>query len=231
MGAAGTDFYASPFGIAYSAYMERPSLSRLISRAVFGGDTKRYYESMGAVAGVADGGTIIDCPCGAGPAFRALSADAALRYLAVDLSPSMIARARKRARRRGLGSVELVEADATEIPVVDDSADLFLSLWGLHCFDDPAAALAETARVLKPRGRLVGSCFVRGHDSFRQRRLIRPGSGDLGRVGTQAEVEAWLAGAGFAVSSTERSGPFLFFDASKNGLMGAVGFEPTTSRV
>lgn len=74
--------------------------------------------------------------------------------------------------------MEFVEADAAELPEPSDSADLFFSFWGLHCFEDPGAALAEAARVLKPGGRLVGSCFVRGDDSFRQRRLIRSGSGD-----------------------------------------------------
>lgn len=209
------DFYASPFGAIYSAYMERPRLSRLIGRAVWGGDGKRYYDSMGAVAEVADGGTIVDCPCGAGPALRALRPDAAIRYVAVDLSPSMIARARRRARARRLAAVELVEADATDLPEPAASADLFLSFWGLHCFDDPAAALAEAARVLKPGGRLVGCCFVQGHDSFRQRLLVRSGAGGFGRVGTQAEIEGWLAAAGFQLSSAERSGPMLFFDGQR----------------
>ncbi len=209
------DFYASPFGAAYSAYMERPGLSRLISRTVWGGDSKPYYESMNAIAEVPDRGTIVDCPCGAGPALRAVRPDGSVHYVAADLSPSMIRRARKRAEARGLTGVEFLESDATELPLPSESVDLFLSFWGLHCFDDPPAALAESARVLKPGGRLVGCCFVRGRDSLRQRLLVRPGSGDFGQVGTQSEVEAWLATAGFAVSSTERSGPMLFFDAGR----------------
>jgi SAM-dependent methyltransferase len=84
---------------------------------------------------------------------------------------------------------------------------------GLHCFDDPAATLGEAARILKPGGRLVGSGFVRGDDSCRQRHLIRPGAGGFGRIETQPEVEAWLAAAGFQLTSLERSGPMLFFDA------------------
>jgi len=211
------DFYASPFGVAYSTYMERPRLSRLLSRVVWGGDSKPYYDSMGAVAEVADGGMIVDCPCGAGPALRALRPDARVRYLAADLSPSMLRRARKRAASRGLDSVEFIEADATDLPLSADSADLFLSFWGLHCFDDPTAALAESARVLKPGGRLVGSCFVRGDDSLRQRFLVRPGSGDFGQVGTDSEIGAWLGAAGFEISSTDRSGPMLFFDAQLSG--------------
>lgn len=207
------DYYNSPFGIAYSAYMERPSLSRLIGRLLWGGDSKPYYESMSAIGEVGDGGTIVDCPCGAGPALRALRPDATVCYLAADLSPSMLRRARKRAEERGLEAIEFVETSATEIPLPPDSADLFLSFWGLHCFDDPAAALAEAARVLKPEGRLAGSCFVRGAETRRQRLLVRPHCGDFGPVGTQSEVEAWLANAGFLLSSASRSGPMFFFDA------------------
>jgi SAM-dependent methyltransferase len=207
------DFYASPFGVAYSTYMERPRLSRLISRVIWGGDAKPYYDSMGAVAEVADGETIIDCPCGAGPALRALRPEAEVRYVAADLSPSMLRRGRKRAASRGLGRIELIEADATDLPLPAESAGLFLSFWGLHCFEDPPAALAEAARVLKPGARLVGSCFVREDDSLRQRLLVRPGSGDFGQVGTESEVGAWLEAAGFEASRTDWSGPMLFFDA------------------
>lgn len=206
------DFYASPFGAIYSAYMERPRLSRLISRTVWGGDTGRYYESMGTIAEVPDGGTVVDCPCGGGPALRSLHPDSAIRYIAVDLSPSMIRRAGERALARGLGNVELIEADATEIPAPSASVDLFLSFWGLHCFPDPRAALAEAARLLKPGGRLVGSSFVLGRNSLRQRLLVRSGSGDFGRVSTQAEIESWLTEAGFDSGALTRSGPMMFFD-------------------
>ena len=207
------DFYASPFGVAYSTYMERPRLSRLIAQGVWGGDSRPYYESMSAIREAPDGGTIVDCPCGAGVALRELDADRELRYVAVDLSPSMLRRTRKRIDQRGLSEVEIVRADATEIPLPDDSADLFLSYWGLHCFDDPAAALAEAARVLEPGGRLVGSTFVRGRDNLRQRLLIRPGSGDFGNPGTAEEVPRWLEAAGFTETRIQRSGPMLFFEA------------------
>lgn len=208
-----SDFYASPFGAIYSAYMGRPRLARPIGRVMWGGNPGRYYESMVAIGEVPQGGTIVDCPCGAGAAFRGLSPDSPVRYLAADLSPAMLRRARRNARRRGIDNVEFVEADATTLPLPDGSADLFLSLWGLHCFADPAGALAEAARVLKPGGRLVGASFVAGNDSLRQRLLIRPDLGDFGRVGTQGEIEAWLGAAGFGLSQVECSGPMLFFEA------------------
>jgi ubiquinone/menaquinone biosynthesis C-methylase UbiE len=208
------DFYASPFGAGYSAYMERPWLGRRIGRLVWGGDTGTYYESMDAAAEVAAGGTIVDCPCGAGPALRAVRSGADVRYVAADLSPAMLRCARKRARARGLTGIEFLEADATDLPLPPSSADLFLSFWGLHCFDEPVAALEEAARLLKPGARLVGSSFVSGADSWRQRLLIRPGSGDFAcQIGTQPNVEDWLATAGFETISTQRSGPMLFFEA------------------
>ena len=208
------DFYASPFGAIYSAYMERPWLSRLISRVIWGGDTRPYYEGMAAIGEMGDG-AIVDCPCGAGPALRALPADRAVSYLGADLSPSMLGRARRRAASRGLSGVELIESDATALPLPAASADLFLSYWGLHCFTDPRGALLEAARVVKPGGRLLGSSFVRGGDTLRQRLLVRPHTGDFGPIPTQAQIESWLTAAGFDLTATQRSGPMFFFESRK----------------
>jgi SAM-dependent methyltransferase len=216
------DFWASAFGIAYSAYMERPWLSRPIGRALWGGDSKPYYDAMGAVCEVPDGGTIVDCPCGAGPTFRALQPNRDVRYVAVDLSPAMLRRARKRARARGLSNIEFLRADATDIPLPSASADLFVSFWGLHCYSAPQRALSEAARILAPSGRLVAATFVRGSDTLRQRLLIRPGTGDFGQVLTAAELEAGLRAAGLTLASSTRSGPMLFFEAHLSADVAAV---------
>lgn len=208
------DFYASALGAVYSFYMEHPRVGLPIGRAAWGGDFRRYYESMAAVAEAPAGSTVVDCPCGAGPAFRALDPRAGLRYVAVDLSPSMLARARRRAAGRGV-EVEFLEADAAALPLPDAVAGTFLSFWGLHCFEDPAAAVAEAARVLEPGGRLVGATFLRGRESLRQRFFIRPHVGGFGPIGTGAEVRNWLQSSGFAELETQRSGPMLFFSARR----------------
>lgn len=207
------DFWASAFGIVYSTYMERLWLSRPIGRVLWGGDSKPYYDAMGAAANLPDGGTIVDCPCGAGPTFRALQPDRDVRYIAVDLSPAMLHRARKRARARGLNNVEFLQADATDIPLPSASTDLFVSFWGLHCYAEPQRALAEAARILAPGGRLVAATFLRGDNSLRQRLLIRPGLGDFGQVPTADELKAGLQAAGLPMASSTRSGPMLFFEA------------------
>jgi len=128
----------------------------------------------------------------------------------------MLRRFRRAAARRGLGQVEPVEASATELPLESASADLFLSYWGIHCFEDPEAAVAEIARVLKPGGRLVGASFVKDSGGLRQRFLLRPHTSDFGRLCTEAELLGWLSEAGLTVTESSRSGLFFFFEALRN---------------
>lgn len=181
---------------------------------VWGGDPRRYYESMAALREVPAGGAIVDCPCGAGAAFTELPRGNGRSYTGVDLSPAMLRRAERRAKVLE-APIELRRADATRLPLPGDHADLFLSYWGLHCFEDPAGALREAARVTKPGGRLVGCTFVSGK-RLRQHLLIRSGFGDFGRIGSEREVAEWLAAAGFK-ARFERAGSMLFFDAELDG--------------
>lgn len=211
------DFYASLFGRVYSRYMEYPAVSRVISALAWGGRLGPYYEAMRAIGEVPDGGRVVDCPCGAGVAFRALSPEQDVAYVAVDLSPSMLDRARHRAARRGLPRIDFVRADASHLPCADSSSDLYLSLWGLHCYESPARALGEAARVLRPNGRLVAATFVAGTDSLRQRVMIRPHRGDFGPVLTATEVQEVLTRQGFDLVQVVRSGPMLYLDCRLRG--------------
>lgn len=208
------DLFASPFGTVYSAYMQRPWLSRPIGAVVWGGDIRPFYESMAAIGEVPEGGTIVDCPCGAGVALGAIEHSPLGRYIAVDLSTAMLRRARRRASALGLSDIEWLEADAARLPLASASGDLFLSYWGLHCFDDPESAVLEAARVLKPGGQLVGASFVRG-PRLRQRLLVRPGRGAWGDVGTKADLRGWLADAQLADVRLRTSGPMAYFEARK----------------
>ena len=207
------DLFDSPFGGLYAFYIEHEAACRVIGRAVWGADVRPYYGSMRRIAAVPAGGLIVDAPCGAGVAFRGLAPEHEVRYLAVDLSQGMLARARATAARRGLDGIEFVRADATAIPVESGAADLFLSHFGLHCFPDPEAAVREAARCLRPGGRLEGSMIARG-PRMRQRMLVRPGVGGFGPGGMVADLRRWLDRAGLRGERVEESGCFAYFSAT-----------------
>ena len=201
------------FGRAYSYWMERPWLARLVGLALWGGYPKPYYDSMRAIGELPEGAVVADAPCGAGAAFVALSPRQRLRYLALDLSPLMLERARQRARAFGLDQIELVEGDAERIPLESGSVDLFLSYWGLHCMPHPDAAVREIARCLRRGGRVVGAMICRG-PSLRQRLFLRPGTGGFGPGGSVDDLARWLVAAGLTKTRLEVSGAFAYFEAS-----------------
>jgi SAM-dependent methyltransferase len=110
---------AGPFGALYSFYIERPWLTQAIGRALWGIDTSVLYDSMGLLAEIGDGSTVLDVPCGGGVAFRALPSGTDVCYVAIDIDERMLARARERALRRGLSRVEFVAGDMLALPFDD----------------------------------------------------------------------------------------------------------------
>lgn len=78
------------------------------------------------------------------------------RALGVDASREMLALARARLSERGLAeSCTVRQADMYRLPLADRSFDAVTLQMVLHYAEDPAAALAEAARVLRPGGVLL----------------------------------------------------------------------------
>jgi len=206
---------AGPFGAAYDFYIERPWLMRLIGRAVWGIDASILYGSMEPIGRTAPGATILDVPCGGGVAFRALGPDQDVRYVAVDLSAKMLRRAERRARRRSLSQIEIVAADMTALPFADAEADLFLSYSGLHMVDDPAKAMTEIARCLKPGGQLIGTAFF--SDASRRARLLFELGARRGHPlpPDRDDVSRWLTAAGLTEATIGPQPGFAAFSARK----------------
>jgi SAM-dependent methyltransferase len=187
---------AGPFGSLYDFYIERPWLTRAIGRTLWGIETSMLYDSMGLLAEIGNGSTVLDVPCGGGVAFRALNSERDLRYVAIDIDEKMLARARKRARRRGLSRVEFLAGDMLALPLDDGMADLVLCYSGLHMVSDPERAVGELGRCLKPGGRLVGTTFL-AEGTWRTRALLGIGArrGHL-RPPARENLVRWLADAG-----------------------------------
>ena len=95
----------------------------------------------------------LDVACGPGLLAKAF-APRVKEFVGVDLTPAMVSRAAKIAREAGLANARFEVADALALPFPDAAFDLALTRLALHHMPDPLAALRETARVLRPGGRL-----------------------------------------------------------------------------
>jgi SAM-dependent methyltransferase len=75
--------------------------------------------------------------------------------VASDLTAAMLEAARQHLADRGVNNVRFELADAEALPYTDGEFDVLTARFAPHHFPEPAAFLAEAARVLKPGGRLV----------------------------------------------------------------------------
>ncbi len=82
----------------------------------------------------------------------------ARRVVGIDVTPAQLETARRLNEQYGLG-LELIEANAEEVPLPDESFDLVFSEYGASIWCDPAKWIPEAARLLRPGGELV---FMRG---------------------------------------------------------------------
>jgi ubiquinone/menaquinone biosynthesis C-methylase UbiE len=95
--------------------------------------------------------TVVDVGTGTGFVAAGLAAHAR-RVLAYDNAAAMLDVARGNLERLGIENVELAEADITALPLPDDAVDAAVANMVLHHAVDPAAMIAEMARVTRPGG-------------------------------------------------------------------------------
>ena len=109
------------------------------------------------------GERVVDVGCGAGidSLIAAKKVGPNGRVIGVDMTPSMLKKARQGAKEAGLKNVEFREGYAEELPIVDGWAEVVISNGVLNLMPDKSAALEEMSRVLKPNGRLqIGDILV-----------------------------------------------------------------------
>lgn len=107
-----------------------------------------------AAAGPGPFDLVVDFGTGTGRMLQLLS-ERARRVEGIDLSHQMLTVARSNLEAAAIANASVRHGDATAAPYPDGSADLVVMHQVLHFLDDPARAIAEAARVLRPGGRLV----------------------------------------------------------------------------
>jgi SAM-dependent methyltransferase len=82
------------------------------------------------------------------------------RITGVDISPDMLALARRRVVESGYTNVDVREGGAEQLPVNDGSCDVLLASLSLMYVVDRAVAAREMRRVLRPGGRFVAAVWA-----------------------------------------------------------------------
>jgi len=177
----------------YDAGVQHDSVARVGAWAMWGTDLRPMFTDIARLADVPAGTSVLDIPCGGGLAFRGLSTRQIVRYVAADISPYMLQRARREA---------------------DPSFDLCVTYNGLHCLPDPRAALAELVRVLRPGGTLRGTSCVTGGGPRKDAIIaMSRRAGVFGNPPHTGQIEKWLQELGLDIVTLKRSGAVEFFEA------------------
>jgi len=131
----------------------QPELSRVPDATVesFAGVANPF--SLGRIE---PGRTVLDLGCGAGTdlLIAAQMVGSSGRVVGVDMTATMLARARESAQAMGLANVELHESLIESLPLPDASIDVVISNGVIDLIVDKDAVFSEIDRVLRPGGRL-----------------------------------------------------------------------------
>jgi phosphatidylethanolamine/phosphatidyl-N-methylethanolamine N-methyltransferase len=73
----------------------------------------------------------------------------------IDLSTSMLDKARERVARQGLRNIRLLEMDAGNLTFADDAFDIVYAPYLVSVVPDPVKVVTEMRRVCRPGGRIV----------------------------------------------------------------------------
>jgi ubiquinone/menaquinone biosynthesis C-methylase UbiE len=116
----------------------------------------------------------IDVACGPGTFTRPL-ARRVRRAIGVDLTPAMIEKARAEAKRENIDNIEFICSDVGALPFPDGAAGIVSCGYAVHHMLEPARALAEMVRALRPGGRVVINDIVveEGCDAILQNNIER----------------------------------------------------------
>jgi ubiquinone/menaquinone biosynthesis C-methylase UbiE/DNA-binding transcriptional ArsR family regulator len=126
----------------------------------------------------------------------------AARALGFDLNHDMLAYARTKLERAGLSHAQVRHDDLYNVPLPDGAADAVVLHQVLHFLDDPAAAVAEAARILASGGKLLVVDFAPHELEVLREQLAHR------RLGfSRGQIDRWLGSAGLKLERFRELSP------------------------
>jgi phosphatidylethanolamine/phosphatidyl-N-methylethanolamine N-methyltransferase len=123
----------------------------------------------------------------------------------IDLSASMLDKARERVARKGLENIRLFEMDAACLTFAADSFDIVYAPYVISVVSDPVQVVREMRRVCRPGGKIVILNHFRSPNAVLSRveRAISPLTVHIG-FKSDLDLPGFLAQAGLRPVSVER---------------------------
>jgi ubiquinone/menaquinone biosynthesis C-methylase UbiE len=149
--------------------------------------------------GVSPSDRVLDIACGPGTAAVAARSLGARDVVGVDYAVEMLAVAR--AEARGDAALHYAAANALQLPFPAERFDVVISSFGLIFAPDPAVAVSEAIRVLRPGGRLGLLAWPPDGSIGEYQRVafkhldVPPTAHDPFQWGVPAQARAWLSPA------------------------------------
>src|SRR3954447_26767867 len=123
----------------------------------------------------------------------------------IDLSSSMLEKARERVARKSVRNVRLLQMDAANLKFADDSFDIVYAPYVISVVPDPVAVTREMRRVCRPGGRIVILNHFRSSNLLMARieRMISPLTVHIG-FKSDLDLPAFLAQAELKPQSIQK---------------------------
>lgn len=176
-------YFAHPSGIR----------GRIVAALMNRGNRRMNEHTIDALALKASD-RVVDVGFGGGLTLEPL-AERAREVIAIDPSPAMVERARSQHKKLVAANKLRLESGVMEkLPLESSSVDALMTVNTIYFWTDPAKAISEIARVLKPGGR-VALTFLPGDRMDRMPAMFPPA---IFARRDPADVEKWLHDAGLA---------------------------------
>ena len=203
-------------------------------------ELRAHHDHLRASYGVSSGDAVLDIGCGTGLTTReAARAAVPGRVVGVDVSESMLERARQLTADERLDNVRYELGDAQVHRFDPASFDVAISRFGTMFFSDPAVAFANIAAALRPGARLVMLVWQRYEDN-EWARAIDAALGDAAQAPSRGADAFSLSDAADTALLLERAGfddvrfedvrePVLYGHDVDTALAFVQGFQSTTA--
>jgi len=177
---------------------------------------ERELEIITSLVSPVSGGRYLDLGCSAGLYARSLARGLDnITVVGIDISPSMLREAVRRAR--GIGaSPSFVRANAKNLPFTDAAFTGAICGGSLNEFGAPERVLRETHRVLEPGGRLAIMGILRAGTPHGRRLQRLLSTGGI-KFFEPDELHSLLDHAGFEPDPLQTYSPVFFSGATRRG--------------